>query len=240
MRTITLIAFCAFCLFSQKGHAELNNFFQKTDQFLEKHVVNGLVDYAAINENREQLEELSILIAQAERPDKASVRKAFYINAYNILAIKQVINHYPIESPKDVDGFFDGITHKVHGQAMTLDKLEKQTLFKEFPDARVHFAVICAAKGCPPMKAGAFQPDNLDQQLTQQTQRALSDPDFIRFNPKDRVAKVSQILKWYKADFLEEANSLLDYLNLYREGRLPADTRIRFYDYDWSLNAKKK
>ncbi len=241
MRYFVLIGFFVFSqanlLMAQNP---LDKFFQKTDQFLSTHVQNGLVDYRAIVDQKGKLNKLTKQIANAEKPSKASVRKAFYINAYNLLAIKQVVNHYPIESPKDVDGFFNGIKHEVHGKSMTLDELEKETLLKEFPDARVHFAVICAAKGCPPMKAGAYKPSRLDEDLDQQTKRALSDSDFLRFDNEGRIAKVSQIFKWYKDDYLAEANSLLAYINKYREGPLPADTRISFYDYDWSLNQLKK
>lgn len=239
MRYISFIVVLLISIAWQIAHAQPHDFFQKTDQFLKENVEDGLVYYEAIKDDPSTLNRLTDMIADADKPQEASARKAFYINAYNILAIKNIIDYYPVDGPKSVDGFFDGITNQVHGKSMTLDELEKQVLLEEFPDDRIHFAVICAAKGCPPMKAGAFMPGNLDKQLDQQTADALSDSDFLRFNNEGRLARLSQIMKWYKDDFLSDANSLIDYINQYRNGRLPADTRITFYDYDWSLNKKK-
>ncbi len=239
MRCISFILLILFSTTWQSANAQLDNFFQKTDQFLEKHVDDGLVHYNAIKEDPETLNQLTEMIGEAKKPREAPVRKAFYINAYNILAIKNIIDHYPVDGPKSIDGFFDGISNQVHEQTMTLDKLEKEILFEEFPDDRVHFAVICAAKGCPPMMDGAYFPEKLNAQLDKQTKKALSDKDFVRFDKQGRLVRLSQIMKWYKDDFLNEANSLIDYLNQYRDNRLPADTRTTFYDYDWSLNKKK-
>lgn len=238
VRYSSFLSLLFLVLTSYPAFGQENHYFKESDQFLKQYVTDGLVKYEAISANNDRLERLTKLIGNAEKPSRPKARKAFYINAYNILAIQQVVNHYPVESPKAIDGFFDGITHKVHGQSVTIDELENQLLFEEFPDARLHFALICAAKGCPPMKAGAFKPDKLDKQLREQAQKALSDPNFIRFNSEERIAEASQILNWYRNDFLEEANSLISYMNQYRKKALPSDTRLRFYDYDWSLNEK--
>jgi len=240
MKYLTCLLIALTALLNQPVKAQLNDFTKAADQFLKAHVKSGLVDYKAVQQHREQLKGLTRQIAEAAKPAKGPKRKAFYINAYNILAIKSVIAHYPVSGPKAITGFFDGITHEVHGQSLTLNELEKEKLFTQFPDPRVHFAVICAAKGCPPMLPGAYFPEKLDAQLDKQSQNALSDPDFISFDNEARIARISKIFKWYQKDFLQSANSLLDYINRHRSGRLPADTRLQFYPYDWSLNALKK
>ncbi len=69
-----------------------------------------------------------------------------------------MMDRYPIESPKDIPCFFEGIEHRVHNQAVSRDKLDNDLLFGKFDELGLHFNLICATKGCPPIKAGAFQP----------------------------------------------------------------------------------
>ena len=220
------------------ANGQNKGFFQQSDEFFQDYVTDGLVKYELIAQNQQQLEQLCTRMAATDKPEQPSARKAFYINAYNLLAIQQVVDHYPVESPLAIEGFFDGITHTIHGQRVTLDKLEHELLFREFPDARLHFALICAAKGCPPMKPAAYQPERLDVQLEQQTREALSDSAFVRHQPGNRTVRLSPILNWYRDDFLQNAPSLLAYINQHRKKPLPADSRLRFYDYNWSLNDK--
>jgi hypothetical protein len=183
-------------------------FFQQSDEFFQDYVTDGLVKYELIAQNQQQLEQLCTRIAATDKPEQPRARKAFYINAYNLLAIQQVMDHYPVESPLAIEGFFDAITHTVHGQRVTLDKLENELLFREFPDARLHFALICAAKGGPPMKPAAYQPEWLDVQLEQQTREALSDSAFVRHQPGNRTVRLSPILNWYRDDFLQNGKYL--------------------------------
>lgn len=234
------IAQALFLLGSFESRAQTQEFFKKADQFFQTYITSdGKVHYKKLSQHDQPFKELTGMIARSSNSEKleGDELKAFYLNAYNILAIKQVVNQYPIQSPKDVKGFFDGIKHKVAGEKMSLNQLEKQTLFQKFPDARLHLALVCAAKGCPPLWNHGFYAKKLDQQLDQQTKRALMDQDFIRVKPEERIAEISKIFQWYKKDFLAEANSILGYINKYRQKQLPADTRIRYYEYDWTLNS---
>ena len=221
-----------------KGYAQEQAFFKKANHFFQQYVTEeGAVRYKKLHSNPAPLAALTKQIADpAFSSLKGKTLKAFYLNAYNLLTIQQVVDHYPIHSPKAVEGFFDGIKHKVAGRRITLNQLEKKTLFKQFPDPRLHFALVCAASGCPPLKNKAYQPRKLDKQLARQTQRALMDTAFIKVNPDQRLARISKIFKWYKKDFLKQAPSLLAYINKHRSKQLPADTRLRYYSYDWRLN----
>lgn len=213
-------------------------FFQSADQFFQEYVgKEGTVAYKSLHQNPEPLKELCAKIKDPKYQSlEGQALKAFYINAYNLLTIQQVVNHYPISSPKAIDGFFKGIEHQVAGKTLTLNELEKKTLLEKFPDPRLHFALVCAARGCPPLRPHAYHPSQLGQQLEQETQRALMDTEFIRVKEGQRLVRISKIFQWYKADFLREASSLLAYINDHRPKKLPADTKVRYYPYDWSLN----
>lgn len=215
----------------------LEKFFVEANQFMQKHVENGYIHYQAIHNDPSALNSLTEIISEINLNQlSGDTEKAFLINAYNILVIKQIISHYPVESPMAVEGFFNNIKHQIGSKKVTLDELEKGILLKKYPDSRVHFAVVCAAKGCPKIPDFAFQPEKLDQQLQAVTTNALSDPDFIRIDEDKGRVYLSKIFEWYAQDFKEDFTSLVNYINQFRDKKIPDNYKVRFYEYDWSLN----
>ncbi len=213
------------------------SFFDRTDAFLKSFVQDGLVNYAAIYQNPAALQELVQEIGQTDpqQLDEAT-RKAFYINAYNLLVIKGVVDNYPLSSVQEIAYFFDNKQYLVGGKTCSLNELEKKWLLSAYPDPRLHFVLVCGATGCPPVTDFAYRPEQLEVQLEQQTRKALNDPVFIRVNDDDRQVALSQIFDWYSADFNNDA---LQFINRYRSNSIPASYQVRFYDYDWSLNELK-
>ena len=165
----------------------------------------------------------------------AQTLKAFEINAYNILVIKGIVDRYPVESPLTIAGFFDGNKYRVGGELMTLNDLEKKRLLPRTQDARLHFVLVCAAIGCPPLADFAYTPDGLDQVLASRTHQVLNDDNFLR--PQGSSVLFSKIFKWYKSDFTT-AGSVWDYINQYRDPSLNPGP-VQYYSYDWSLNAQQ-
>ncbi|MFY0600177.1 MAG: DUF547 domain-containing protein [Cyclobacteriaceae bacterium] len=217
--------------------AKSQSFFEASDEFFSKYVEGGSVKYSQIKENPEALEQLVDEIANHNLSNKkvtADYMKAFYINAYNILVIKQVVDRYPVFGPLKVKGFFDDIKNNIMGENLSLNELEKGTLFKQYPDARLHFVLVCGAKGCPPLASYAFKPENLDSALEERTKEVLNLDWFIQ--PTKKGFDVSQIFSWYKNDFVQASGSVADYLNKYRGDASGGKQRIGFYEYDWSLN----
>ncbi len=214
-------------------------FYQRTDAFL-KSAVNrdGLVRYAAIHKQPKALQALVNELARfpLERLESRAAQKAFWINAYNLLVIHTVVQFYPIRSPKDVPGFFSGKKHRVAGRQLTLDQIEHDILRKQYPDPRLHFVLVCAAKGCPFIIPEAFVPDRLEAQLEKRARVIINDDRYVRVDPAAKTVHMSEIFNWYRGDFLRQAKSLIDYLNRYRRKPIPEDYRIRFIPYDWSLN----
>jgi len=224
--------------FIAKGQSEIAQFFSQTDDFFQQYVEGGKVAYQEVSESPQLLFSLTQQLAQfdLESLDQAT-QKALLINAYNLHVIRSVVDRWPINSPQEVAGFFNGRKHLTAGLSTTLDDLEKQIIFSRFPDARLHFALVCAARGCPPMPDYAFKPQSLDEQLDAQTRNALQDQNFVRvFSDENRV-ELSEIFQWYRRDFLKEYDDLLTYVNTYRDEPLPGDTKIEYYPYDWTVNA---
>lgn len=232
MKNYLIIAFALISLSSKS-----QNFFDSTDKFLTKYVSDGKVNYDLIKKDPKMLNDLVKEIADHDLTNKrvsSDYMKAFYINAYNILVIKQVVEHYPIYGPLKVDGFFDGIKNNVMGQNITLNELEKETLYKDYPDPRLHFVLVCAAKGCPPLASTAFQPENLEALLQKRTKHVLNLDWFIRV--KKSNIEISQIFNWYASDFEKKHGSVKSFLNIYRNEKIGDKQKIKNYEYDWSLN----
>jgi len=216
-----------------------SEFFSKTDTFLSTHVKKGRVDYATIKSNPA---ELNALVDMAKKisvsKDNAKEYQAFWINGYNILVIKGIVENYPLKSPLDVGGFFDKTKHDIGGTSTTLNDIENKLLRKNFPsEPRFHFVLVCGGLGCPPIIGKAYMPDTLDAQLEKQTDLALNDPAFIQVNKNK--AKISQIFEWYKGDFTQNGQSLVEFINKYKTEKLPEKTKVSYYTYDWTLNETK-
>lgn len=239
MRSLLIIVFLSLSCATAFGQST-NRFFKKADQFFARYVENGKVAYQEIKQDPEMLNELVSMIGGAGIEGKSDhYRLAFYINAYNILTINEVIDHYPVTSPRDVSGFFDEIKHQVAGKDMTLNQLENQKI-RTSGDPRIHFAVVCAARGCPAIVDFSYKPSRLDKQLDAKTRQTLNDDYYVRVKDRSEKVLLSEIFKWYKEDFINGDTSLISYVNQYREDTIPADYEVGYYPYNWHLNGKKK
>ena len=220
------------------------------DQVLQEHVdENGRVNYTKLKANPEKFEAYLDLVAAAN-PTEWSYNEqlVFWINAYNALVIKGVINHYPITSVRKVklfNGFFSRLKFQAAGKMYTLDQIEHGILREEFPDPRVHFALVCASSSCPPLQTRAFFPETIEESLETVTFNFIRNPEQVRIDRAKRRVHVSKIFKWYKDDFKEGYDGVADFLADYlpaedAEYLLSTDITFSYLDYDWTLNDQKE
>ncbi|MDQ4139550.1 MAG: DUF547 domain-containing protein [Bacteroidota bacterium] len=209
----------------------------EADSFLKKYVANGKVAYAVIKKEEKSIQSLTNKISAINLqglPDNS--KKAFYINAYNLLVIQAVANAYPLKSVMDKPGFFDKTLHTVAGEKLTLNDLEKKKLLQPYQDARLHFALACAAVSCPPLASYAYTLNGLNAQLDSRTKQAINNPTFIKVNSKNQQVLISKIFDWYKTDFTKDNQTVLSFLNTYRTDKIPGNYQLGYYEYDWRLN----
>lgn len=219
------------------ANAAEDDFFSDLTRLLQRHVTGGQVNYSSLQQDKAELQRLVQQIARYNlKGAPAAERKAFYINAYNVLVLQQVLSHYPLQSVMDVPGFFDKQQYTVAGESLTLNELEKQKLLAVYKDARLHFALVCAAKSCPPLLNKAYTPAQVEAQLEAQARRTLQSQAFIKVQHSGKKVLVSEIFKWYERDFLQEASSIAAYVNRYRQNPLPHGYRLGYYTYQWALN----
>jgi hypothetical protein len=214
------------------------DFFDMADKFLAKQVKNGSVNYKGIAADRTALDALVAMAGVKQKFTSTAEEKTFYLNAYNVMVIKGIINAYPVKGPLAIDGFFDKKTFLVNGQQLTLNQVENDIVRKKYNDARIHFALVCGAKSCPPLPSYAYRPAVLDGQLETLTRQSIQNSSFTKIDYGKKTAALSMIFNWYKPDFVNAKGSMEAFLNTYLKIPLPAGTVISNYEYDWSLNGK--
>jgi hypothetical protein len=205
------------------------------------------VDYAALKADPAYPEALAALAAAGAGALGAEAdRFAFWVNAYNLLAIKAVVDQYPTRSIRDGGSLLRSIWKKkvgtVGGREYALDDIEHGILRKEFREPRVHFAIVCASLSCPDLRAEPYAGARLDAQLDEAARAFLGNPTKgVVPGPDGRTAKVSSIFKWFGEDF-GGAAGVAEFLRARAgsplAGRLAGLTPagLSYLDYDWSLN----
>ena len=212
----------------------LDVFINQANNFFIQHVNNGQVDYQKAKESKD-LKELIALIGTLNFSDlEENKQKAYLINTYNLLVIDQLAKNWPTPSPMNISGFFDVVKHNIGGNNWTLSHLENKVMRPRFKDPRLHFVLVCGAKSCPPIINEAYFPSTLEIQLEEQTKEALNNPDFIK--TEGEKIMLSEIFKWYEADFKIKSKNVTEYINQYRTTKIT--TKTSFYPYDWSVNGK--
>lgn len=211
---------------------------------LKKYVKNGVVDYRGFKQEEVKLDKYLTILAQV-KPDQLprDEQFAFYINLYNAWTVKLILTEYPgVESIKDLGSILKSPWKKkiarLKGEVITLDDIEHSILRPRFKDPRVHFAVNCASKGCPPLRSEPYLGSTLDQQLNNSTATFLNDP--LQNYLKEGELYVSKIFKLFNDDFNNGVyNFFLKYArsDLKKElHKLGGNIKIQYLDYDWSLN----
>ena len=217
-----------------------HDIFLKTDACLKTYVREGKVDYKRLKINSASFDSLILEYQEFDLKGRSNAfRKAFYINAYNLMVIHGILKAYPVGSPKAIVGCFDQIKVKVAQEYLTLDQLEFERLFSSQADPRLHFALNCAAMSCPTLFSEAFMPDKVDEQLDFCQTMVMDRDDYVFVDRKERVVKVSKIFEWYGEMFEEASGSLRQYINENRFVTIPRNYEIVFMEYDWRLNELK-
>ena len=214
---------------------------------LARHVdESGRIDFDSLSQNHADLDRVVAFVAavdpisQPQRfPDKQS-RLAFYINAYNALAMYGVVQ---AGVPESLGGltkftFFYLRTFTVGGKSISLYKFENNVI-RPLGDERVHFALNCMVVSCPRLPRVAFSAAALDRQLDSAAREFIGNTRNVWVDHAKREVWLSAIFEFYTQDFLAHAPGLVAYVNRYRAAQIPADFKVRFLGYDWTVNHRK-
>jgi len=218
------------------------------DSLLQKHVgEGGLVDYLGFIRDRESLNRYLELLSDSKPNESWSGNEqlAFWINAYNAYTVQLILDHYPLESIKDikrgipfVNSVWDIKFIEIAGKKYDLNKIEHGILRKRFDEPRIHFAINCASMSCPVLLNEAFRPEVIDEQLHHAAINFLQDPSK-NILEKD-IVQISKIFSWFKGDFSSRGMRLIDFLNQYSVVEIEHNAKITYFRYDWTLNELKR
>jgi hypothetical protein len=217
-------------------------------QVLAQHVRDGVVDYKVIKTDKRFPQYVALL--QKTNPETLSGndKLAFWINAYNAFTIQYVLNKYPIKSLMNKlsyatgGGTFKSKFIEINGQKYSLNDIEND-IVRPMGDPRIHFALVCGAKSCPPLRSEAYVADRLDQQLDEQGRLFMKQSDKNRFDFEKNEVYLSKVFDWFKNDFRKDGKSELEFIGRF----LPEDQaqklatnadkiKVKYTEYDWDLN----
>ena len=237
-------AFLIFLLFSAAVPSQASLDLAAWDELLGAAVVDGEVDYRQWRDNPR----FDALVKQIADTDVSGLSReellVFYINAYNIIAARGILDG---SSPSSLLGrytYFKRDKYIVAGDKINLHALEHE-LIRPLGEARIHFAIVCASASCPVLRNEAYTLEKLDQQLDDATRTFINDPSRNRFDASDKQANISKIFDWFEEDFDADAGSVQRYLAGYVDDQQAAELlsaesmRVEFLKYSWDLNGVK-
>ena len=248
--TYTIVIFI-FLAFGYTGAQTADFDHSDFDRILQTFVDHiGLVDYRGIAEGRLFKNYITALETADIKTLSGDARLAFWINAYNAVTIDKVIRWKPKKSVREtfIPGiwtskkFFKTREHTVAGQRLSLDNIEHDILRKQFKEPRIHFAVICASRSCPPLPRFAYTEENVQTALEEETRKYINSNRGIRIDTAGNRLHISRIFEWFPDDFTAQSSSVIGFLerHLEREGLdyLKGEPEIMYLPYDWALNAQ--
>jgi len=171
----------------------------------------------------------------------------FWINVYNVLAVKVVVDNYPVKSIKDVGSIFKSVWKRpagvVAGKERTLNEVEHEIL-RKMGDPRIHVAIVCASVSCPDIRKEAYTAERLNEQLDDQMRKFLENKEKgLRVDAKKKRIYLSAIFKWVKEDF-ESQGGVISFISRYvspseKKSLEEFGKNLKYLDYNWDLNQIK-
>jgi hypothetical protein len=210
-------------------------------RLLRTYVTPAGVKYAEWKANAEDIKTLQRVVdgiaAAPASAAKSADQLAFHLNAYNAWILHQALEKYPTKSVKDpLFTFFTSKRIVVAGEKMSFNRLEKDIIRPRFNEPRIHFALNCASRSCPPLRNAPFSGSTLDADLEQIARAFVNSPKGVAM-ARDGV-QLSKIFEWYQEDFGGPAGTIV-FINKRRAAPIPASARISYQEYDWGLNEAK-
>ena len=234
------------------------------DQLLDLYVRDGFVYYRALKQDRAKLDGYVAALSTAAIDASPNEQVAFWLNAYNALVLRTIIDHYPIaqrtteyppHSIRQIPGAFERLPHRVAGRTLTLDQIE-QTMLPAFHDPRVYLGLGRGAVGGGRLRSEAYTAARLEAQLKEVAEECVSRPECVHIDRATNVMSVSAVFSWREKEFsaayaeqappayasrspIERAVLALIQPRLLateHEALAKNDFKIVFKPFDWTLN----
>ena len=219
------------------------------DALLLSHVdSDGLVDYSGLaSDGRALAEYVNALRAAPFENLGRDEKLALLINAYNAFTLQLIVEHYPLDSIQSIPSSdrWEAERWEIAGGRFSLDQIENVLIRANFREDRIHFALVCAALGCPKLRPQAYTGADIDEQLQRQVEEIHASERWFRYDEATGLVWLTQVYSWYSGDFVQLHGSILAAAGLYSpelKQALDAGTAVgvRWLPYDWALNDKPR
>jgi hypothetical protein len=232
-----VLSAAAFCLLAPSSDAQ--GWMESYNRLLGKYSTSGGVKYAEWKSNAGDMQALQGVVDGIAKENASGMERkqqlAFYCNAYNAWILHEALEKYPTKSVKDtLFTFFTSKRITVAGQQTSFKAFEDNVI-RKLGDSRIHFALNCASRSCPPLGRQAFTAGNLDGQFESLAKGYVNSDRGVRFNAANKTAELSKIFDWYKDDFKGDGGPVA-FINKRRSAAIPTDAKISYQEYDWGLN----
>jgi Protein of unknown function, DUF547 len=237
--------------------ADLEALHRPYDELLDEYVRDGIVYYHALKIDHVKLDRYVASLAAVSGDTLGSWDRArqiaFWINAYDALALQTAVNHYPA-GMRQVPGGYDQIKHVIAGRTVTLDQIENRIL-ADYHDPRIYLVLGRAAMGSGRLRSEAFSGPRLESQLEQSAQQFVADPKYIHVDPLNASLGVSPLFSWREKAFIDTyadkspdlpgrtplERAIVGFIEPYL---LPAERqylqkntfKLAYMEFDWTLN----
>jgi len=208
----------------------------------------GQVDFKSLAEQPESLNLYVSYLAQIspeKNPKQFATREqrlAYYLNSYNALAMYGVIHAgipTDFDSISDRAKFFIFTNFILGGKEISLYDYENK-IIRPLNEPRVHFALNCMVRACPRLPQAPFEASTVDESLSALTREFVNSSKHVQIIRSSGIVRISEIFKFYTEDFIGpgKADSLIAYINQYRNEPIDEKLKMEFIDYDWTINAQ--
>jgi hypothetical protein len=222
---------------------------------LQHHVEAGVVDYAALKGETDDLDRYLDTLAAVDLSGADREHKlAFYINAYNACTLRLIVRHFPeVKSIRDLRRPWKTREWDLAGVTLSLDDIEHKVLRAELAEPRIHFAIVCASISCPKLASRAYAAEDIDAELALATDAFIRSPENVQVEIRgglfgDRpVLRLSKIFDWFSEDFVAApGGSVVDFIRAHATPEVEAfidahrqRLKVDHLAYDWHLNGKQ-
>lgn len=204
---------------------------------------SGLVDYRTFKRDKETIQKLDAYVADMLKIDGFALepvqeRKAYWLNLYNALILKEIIHHYPINLTAEINHFFDDKRYEMagfKGEKVSLLDLEQKVFVERLTDARTHLARVNGAISGPVFKQEAFQAATVEKALEEITMSFLTDSTKNFYDSRRNIFFVSPLFLWFQEHFGRWEHSNRFFIQKRLQG-LPMNFRLEYMGFDWKLN----
>jgi len=247
----TLLLLALVSSFMTGRAAEFDQQHARYAKVLSEFVKDSRVNYAALKAKPGDL--IAYLDAVAAVPESEfkkwnrNDQLALLLNLYNAQTFALVIDNYPLKSIRDIGvlplAAWKKKIVRLWGKTTTLSALENDIIRTEYPEQPgIHFALVCGAKSCPPLRGEPYVGARLTAQLADQGRQFLADQNKNRVDAAAKVVYLSKIFDWYEGDFKRSAGSATAFVQKLFPAGTPNLTgfKVQYTDYDWSLNEQGK